>query len=367
MKDYKLRVAVVSPLMESVPPRLYGGTERVVSYLTEALVDQGHQVSLFATGDSRTRGKLHAMAEQGLRLLGQDGRCIDPFPHYALMLDRIAEVASEFDVIHFNIDYWHFPLARRLGWPTVTTLHGRLDYPDLVPFYRYFGDMPLVSISQAQRTPLPWARWLATIHHGLPEDLYGFHAKPGKYLAFLGRMSPEKGPERAIRLARLVGIPLKMAAKVDRDDRDYFEQRIQPLLRGSDVEYVGEIGDADKEAFLGNALALLFPIEWPEPFGMVMIEAMACGTPVIAWPCGSVPEVLEQDVSGYLVDTDVAAVDAVAACHDHDRLLCRQAFERRFTASRMANDYVEVYRRIANQAGTASSDRLEAVTPVSMS
>ncbi|HEX5393841.1 MAG TPA: glycosyltransferase family 4 protein [Rhodocyclaceae bacterium] len=362
MRDSKLRIAVVSPLMESVPPRLYGGTERVVSYLTEALVEQGHEVALFASGDSQTRGRLHAMTDEGLRLLSLDGRSVDPFPHYALMLDRIAEVASEFDVIHFNIDYWHFPLARRLGWPTVTTLHGRLDYPDLVPLYRYFRDMPLVSISDAQRLPLPWVPWMATIHHGLPEDLYGFHPQPGKYLAFLGRMSPEKGPERAIRLARRVGIPLKMAAKVDRDDRDYFEQRIRPLLTGPDVEYLGEIGDAEKEAFLGNALALLFPIDWPEPFGIVMIEAMACGTPVIAWPCGSVPEVVKQGISGYLVETDDAAVAAIAACHAHDRARCREAFMQGFTASRMAQDYVSVYRRIASAA-----DRVGQVKPVSLS
>jgi glycosyltransferase involved in cell wall biosynthesis len=367
MKERKLRIAIVSPLLESVPPRLYGGTERVVSYLTEALVEEGHQVALFASGDSQTQGKLHAMAEEGLRLLSLNGRCIDPFPHYALMLDRIAEMASEFDVIHFNIDYWHFPLARRLGWPTVTTLHGRLDYPDFVPLYRYFRDMPLVSISDAQRLPLPWARWMASIHHGLPNDLYAFHSEPGKYLAFLGRMSPEKGPERAIRLARRVGLPLKMAAKVDRDDKAYFEQRIRPLLSAPDVEYVGEIGEAEKESFLGNALALLFPIEWPEPFGMVMIEAIACGTPVIAWPCGSVPEVLEQGVSGYLVESEDAAVDAIAACHAHDRTLCRRAFMHRFTASRMASDYVKVYRRIAKGRGASVVSCLEEAKPVPLS
>lgn len=361
MRESKLSIAMVAPLIESVPPRFYGGTERVVSYLTEALVAQGHKVSLFASGDSRTSAKLYPMVEEGLRLLGVRGRCADPFPHYALMLDRVAGMAGAFDVMHFHIDYWHFPLAHRLRWPALTTLHGRLDQPDLRSFYRHFQTMPLVSISNAQRSPLPWARWAATIHHGLPEDLYDFHPKPGSYLAFLGRMSPEKGPERAIRLARQAGVPLKMAAKVDHDNRDYFEQRIRPLLTGPGVEYMGEIGESDKEEFLGNALALLFPIEWPEPFGMVMIEAIACGTPVIAWPCGSVPEVLEQGRSGYLVQNDEQALAAINACQSHDRALCRQAFERRFTASRMAADYVEVYRSIARLYTSTIANRAESV------
>lgn len=342
LEEDPLRIAIVSPLLESVPPKFYGGTERVVSYLADELVRQGHDVTLFASGDSQTRAHLRAVTPCGLRL---DPQCQDPLTHHIVMLDQIVEAASEFDAIHFNIDYWHFPFARRFKLPAVTTLHGRLDIPDLVPLYRYFRDMRLVSVSQAQRQPLTWANWAATVLHGLPERLYPFSPRGGAYLAFLGRISPEKRPDRAIRIARQAGIPLKIAAKVDRVDRAYFEQRIQPLLdEGPGVEFIGEIGERDKAAFLGDALALLFPIDWSEPFGLVMIEAMACGTPTIAWRCGSVPEVIEDGVSGFIVDSEAAAVAAVGKCADHDRRLCRLAFERRFTAARMARDYVEVYR-----------------------
>ncbi|HZX31739.1 MAG TPA: glycosyltransferase family 4 protein [Rhodocyclaceae bacterium] len=339
-----MRIAIVAPLMESVPPKLYGGTERIVSYLTEELVHQGHDVTLFASGDSVTCADLRPITDKGLRL---DPDCRDPFAHYAVMLDEVAHSAGQFDVIHFNIDYLHFPLVRHLGLRTVTTLHGRQDIPDLAPLYRHFADLPVVSISDAQRRPLPWANWIATVPHGLPRKLYGLHAKPGSYLAFLGRMSPEKRPDRAIRIARRAGLPLKMAAKVEKGpDECYFDEHIRPLLREPGVEFVGEIGEAEKNDFLGNALALLFPIDWPEPFGLVMIEAMACGTPVIAWPCGSVPEVVREGVSGFVVDSEDEAVAAIERCHTLDREKCRRDFEKRFSSERMARDYVRVYRRL---------------------
>lgn len=338
-----MHIVVVSPLFESVPPRFYGGTERVVSYLTEELVRQGHQVTLFASGDSQTTAQLRPMAPLGLRL---DSAVVDANPYHVTMLDQVVEAAAGADVIHFNTEYWHYPLVRHLGLPAITTLHGRLDIPDLVPLHRHFPDMRLVSISDAQRAPMPWANWAATVYHGLPPELYRLQPKRGSYLAFLGRLSREKGPERAIRIAQRTGIPLKIAAKVDGNDRAYFEQRLKPLLDTPGVEYLGEIGETEKQDFLGNALALLFPIDWPEPFGLVMIEAMACGTPVIAWPCGAVPEVVEQGVSGYLVEDEDAAVAAVAKCYDHDRSACRQRFDQRFTVARMARDYVDVYRRL---------------------
>lgn len=343
MRDRALRIAVVAPLFESVPPRLYGGTERVVSYLTEELVRQGHDVTLFASGDSRTSAHLRKVTRGGLRL---DPDCRDPMAHHAILLDEVAELASGFDVIHFHTDYWHFPLSRRLGLPSITTLHGRLDIPDLAAVFRRFRDAPLVSISHAQRRPLPWANWVATVHHGLPERLLAFRARPGSYLAFLGRISPEKRPDRAIRIARRAGIPLRIAAKVDPVDRVYHQRRIRPLLGGSGVEFVGEIGEERKGEFLGGALALLFPVDWPEPFGLAMIEAMACGTPVIAWRQGAVPEVIEDGVTGFVVDGEDAAVAAVRRIQEVDRRRCRKEFERRFTAERMARDYLRAYRRL---------------------
>ena len=341
-----MRIAIVSPLFESVPPKLYGGTERVVSYLTDELVRQGHDVTLFASGDSKTRAFLYPAAERSLRL---DPDCRDPLAHHVIMLDEVIALADAFDVIHFNIDYWHYPLLRWLRLPALTTLHGRLDIPDLVPLYARFRDLPLVSISDAQRAPLPWANWVATVHHGLPPDLYGFREDPGSYLAFVGRISPEKRPDRAIAIARRAGIPLKMAAKVDRVDQPYFDECIRPLLNDPGVEFIGEIGEEQKSAFLGEALGLLFPIDWPEPFGLVMIEAMACGTPIVAYRCGSVPEVMTDGVTGYVVDDDEEAVRAVGRLDGISRAQCRRAFERRFTVERMARNYVDAYRRVARR------------------
>ena len=296
-----MRIAQIAPLMESVPPRLYGGSERVVSYLTEELVRQDHEVTLFASGDSVTSAELAPCAMTALRL---DPSVRDPIPHYMLMLDQVRERADEFDVLHFHIDLFQFPLFRPLADRTLTTLHGRQDLPDLRGFYFGFRDMPLVSISHAQREPLPHANFIATVYHGIPTDLLRPVIEPrGGYVAFLGRISPEKRPDRAIRLARGLGIPLKIAAKVDKVDEDYFRREIEPLLDGPGVEYIGEINEREKQAFLGEALALLFPVAWPEPFGLVMIEAMACGTPVLAFRCGSVPEIIDPGITGLIVDT----------------------------------------------------------------
>jgi glycosyltransferase involved in cell wall biosynthesis len=344
-----MRIAQVSPLYESVPPKSYGGTERVVSYLTEELVGQGHDVTLFASGDSVTRARLMATSPRSLRL---DPTCVDQLAHHMLMLEQVMRQVREFDVIHFHIDYLHYPLSRRHDTPQLTTLHGRLDLPDLAPLYREFDDMPVVSISDAQRTPLRMANWLATVHHGLPDDLYTYREEPGQYLLFLGRISPEKRLDRAIRIAQRAGMPLKIAAKVDAVDREYFAQVIRPLLDGPHVEYLGEAGDQEKDALLGQAHALLFPIDWPEPFGLVMIEALACGTPVVAYRCGSVPEVLEDGVSGFVVDTMDEAVRAVERVPTLSRRRCREAFEHRFTARRMAGEYVALYEYLrAQQAG----------------
>ena len=346
-----MKIAQVAPLAESVPPKLYGGTERVVSYLTEELVRQGHDVTLFASGDSVTRARLVAACDRSLRL---DRRCIDEMAHNLLLLERVFQHASQFDVIHFHIDYLHFPLSRRQPYAQLTTLHGRLDIPDLVSLYEEFYDMPLVSISKAQREPLPWANWLDTVYHGLPEDLYRPRAAPGTYLAFLGRVCPEKRVDRTIEIARRAGIPLKIAAMIDPTNQDYYEREIVPLLddAGAGVEFVGEIGEAQKAEFLGHAYALLFPIDWPEPFGLVMIEAMACGTPVIAYRNGSVPEVLEDGVTGFVVNGMEAAIAAVERVPEISREQCRSVFEERFSARRMARDYVRVYERVAAQAAS---------------
>jgi glycosyltransferase involved in cell wall biosynthesis len=338
-----MKIAQVSPLYESVPPEQYGGTERVVSYLTEELVGRGHQVTLFASGDSITNAELVACCPRSLRT---DPRCIDPLAHHYMMLEEVFRRAAQFDLIHFHIDYLHFPLSRRSRLSQLTTLHGRLDLPDLAPLYRRFHDMPLVSISDAQRRPIPWAKWLGTVHHGLPEDLFKFHEVPGDYLAFLGRISPEKRVDRAIDIARRAGMPLKIAAKVDRADRDYFDTIIKPLLDPSLVEFIGEVGGKEKDEFLGNAYALLFPIDWPEPFGLVMVEALACGTPVIAWPNGSVPEVIEDGVAGFVVKEVEDAARVVGRLASLDRRRCREAFERRFTATRMGEDYVSIYEQL---------------------
>jgi len=338
-----MKIAQVAPLYESVPPKYYGGTERVVSYLTEELVRQGHDVTLFASGDSETKARLIAACRSSLRL---DNHCQNQMAHHFVMLERLFQHAAEFDIVHFHIDYLHFPLSRRELITHVTTLHGRLDIPDLVPLYQEFQNMPVISISNGQREPLPWANWQATVYHGLPVDMYRFREKPGNYLAFLGRVSPEKRVDRAIEIARRVGMPLKIAAKVDPVDRDYFESVISPLLSNSPVEFVGEISDGEKDEFLGNAYALLFPIDWPEPFGLVMIEAMACGTPVIAYRGGAVPEIMEQGHTGFIVHGVEDAVEAVRDVAQLSRKRCREVFEERFTATRMAHDYVQQFERL---------------------
>jgi glycosyltransferase involved in cell wall biosynthesis len=338
-----MRIAQVAPLFESVPPKYYGGTERVVSYLTEELVSQGHDVTLFASGDSVTKARLVAGCQRSLRL---DKQCIDKLAHQTVMLERVFQRATEFDIVHFHVDYLHFPLSRREPITNVTTLHGRLDIPDLVPLYQEFRDMPVVSISNAQREPLPWANWQATVYHGLPADLYRFRPEPGSYLAFVGRISPEKRVDRAIEIAKRVQIPLKIAAKVDPVDRHYFKSTIKPLLCEPLVEFIGEIGEREKDKFLGNAYALLLPIDWPEPFGLVMVEAIACGTPVIAYRDGAVPEVIEEGHTGFIVEDLDDAVEAVRHVPELSRKRCREVFEERFTAARMARDYVKVFERL---------------------
>ena len=346
-----MRIAQVSPLYESVPPQSYGGTERVVSYLTEALVRQGHSVTLFASGDSRTRADLVPVTERSLRL---SSSCVDRLAHHILMLESVARQAAGFDVIHFHIDYLHFPLSRRLETRQLTTLHGRLDLPDLVPVYREFPEMPVVSISDAQRAPLPWINWIGTVQHGLPPDLYTFSDTPDDYLVFLGRISPEKRLDRAIRTAERVGMPLKVAAKIDGADVEYFKEVIEPMMDNPYVEYLGEVNDTEKNELLGGARALLFPIDWPEPFGLAMIEALACGTPVIASPRGSVPEIIEDGLTGFIVDNLDAAVCAVEQAGSLSRRACREAFETRFTDDRMARDYVALYEQVLSGSGRMS-------------
>jgi len=353
-----MRIAQVAPLIESVPPKAYGGTERVVSYLTEELVRQGHDVTLFASGDSQTAAHLVASSSQALRLA--DG-VVDPIAHTIVQLEDVANRASEFDVIHWHLDYFHFPMSRRLGVPQLTTLHGRLDIRDVQPLYDEFTDMPVVSISDDQRAPLPQARWAATIHHGLPPDEFEPSYEPGRYLAFLGRISPEKRADRAIEVARRAGMPLRIGAKVDQVDQVYFEENIEPLLGHDHVEWVGEVAGREKVELLRNAAALLFPIDWAEPFGLVMIEAMACGTPVIAYRSGSVPEVVSDGVSGFIVESIDESVAAVQRLDKIDRRETRAAFERRFTVERMARDYVDLYERLVAEHGSAESPAAFAV------
>src|SRR5438874_11937746 len=351
--DKYMKIAQIAPLMESVPPRLYGGTERIVSYLTDELVRLGHEVTLFASADSVTAAKLVSCASMALRL---NGNVRDPIPYYMLMLDRVRELAEEFDVLHFHIDQFHFPLFRQMADRTVTTLHGRQDLPDLKPLYLGFHEMPLVSISNSQRRPIINANVVATVHHGIPTNLHTPIYNPrGGYVAFLGRISPEKRPDRAIRIARTLGIPLKIAAKVDKGDEAYFREEISPLLSGPGVEFIGEIGGRSKTEFLGEALALLFPIDWPEPFGLVMIEAMACGTPVLAFRHGSVSEIIDQGVTGAIVDTMDEAVMMLPRAIALDRRAVRRRFEQRFSSTRMATDYVAIYRSLLDQASV--SDR----------
>jgi glycosyltransferase involved in cell wall biosynthesis len=341
-----LKIAQVAPLYESVPPRLYGGTERVVYWLTEELVNQGHEVTLFASGDSLTTARLVSVCEQALRL---NPECFDPLAHHINLVQQVVHEKDEFDIIHFHIDYLHFPVSRNQNLSQLTTLHGRLDIPDLQPLYREFSEMPVVSISNSQRRPLPWINWHGTVYHGMPMNTFKPYTEPGQYLAFLGRISPEKGTDEAIEIAKKAGMPLKIAAKVDRVDKDYFEAKIKPLMKSKLIEYIGEINDLEKNDFLGHAAALLFPIRWNEPFGIVMIEAMACGVPVVAYPRGSVPEIIENGVTGYLVNDKKDAAKALENILAIDRRICRRAFEERFTDERMANDYLTLYQRIVKQ------------------
>ncbi|HEY4292626.1 glycosyltransferase family 4 protein [Luteibacter sp.] len=345
-----MRIAQVAPLYEAVPPRLYGGTERVVSHLTEALVAQGHDVTLFAAADAVTQARLSPGRDQALRL--------DPTPlkselaAHLSMLHDLRERIDEFDVVHFHTDMLHFPLFESLAERTLTTLHGRLDMKDLPDTYRRWHRYPLVSISQAQRAPMPFAHWFGNVPHGLDPASYEMPDRPkGDYLAFLGRIAPEKRPDRAVAIARAVGMPLRIAAKVDGADRDYFEQAIRPLFASPDIEFIGEIGDDEKADFLGHAHAVLFPIDWPEPFGLVMIEAMACGVPVIAWRHGSVPEVIDDGVTGFIVKDLSAAAHAVSCAGALDRRHIRQVFEQRFTAQTMALGYTELYERLGRPLG----------------
>ena len=348
-----MKIAQIAPLAESVPPRLYGGTERVVSYLAEELVRLGHDVTLFASGDSETSAKLVACSRRALRL---DPSVKDPLAHLTLMLERVRSRAQEFDILHFHLEHLHFPLFRSVARKTVTTVHGRLDLPELPPLYREFSDMPLVSVSNAQRAPVPFANWVGTVHHGLAREVCPFNPAPrGGYFAFLGRVSPEKGLERAIEIARRAGARLRIAAKVDPADEEYFRSEIMPLVATPGVEFVGELTEAQKPAFLGNATALIFPIDWPEPFGLAMIEAMSCGTPVIAWPQGAVPEVIEHGRTGFVVDSIDAALAALERAPRLDRLAVRSRFEERFSAARMAQDYLSVYRALARRRAVAAA------------
>jgi len=340
-----VKIAQIAPLVESVPPRLYGGTERVVSWLTEELVAQGHEVTLFASGDSHTSAKLEAVVPRALRLDGIHNSA----PYSAVMLDRIAERSAEFNVIHFHVDFFHSPIFRGMAHKTLTTLHGRQDLPELPDIYRAFPHMPLVSISNHQRKPVPPVNWMGTVYHGLPERQFHEGEGQGGYLAFLGRVCPDKGPLEAIEIARLAGMKLKIAAKVDPVDRRYFEQMVAPVLAKSPhVEFIGEIDDRSKQQFLGNARALLFPICWPEPFGLVMIEAMACATPVIAFRQGAVPEILEDGLTGFVVENAQEAAAAVERLDMLFRPSIRSRFEERFSARAMAHEYVRIYRQLAD-------------------
>ena len=338
-----MRIAQLAPLAESVPPKLYGGTERVVAWLVDELVELGHDVTLFASGDSRTRGQLHPVWPRALRL-GRQG--VDPNAACAVLLEAIAKHARDFDVIHAHIDWLPLPLLSRLGVPFLTTMHGRLDLPGLVDVVKRFPEAGFVSISDNQRVPLPEANWIATIRHGLPSNLFKPSFNPGSYLAFLGRLTKEKGPEDAIRIARAAGRPLRIAAKIPRGETGYFKKSLEPHIDGRAVQLVGEVNDAKKQPFLADAAALLFPIDWPEPFGLVMIEAMACGTPVIAYRSGSVPEVVEDGVTGFIVENEDQAVRAVGELGRLDRRTVRARFEAQFAAGRMAQDYERAYRNL---------------------
>ncbi len=341
-----MHIAQIAPLTEAIPPKLYGGTERVVSWLTEELIALGHDVTLFASGDSQTAAKLEAVWPRALRL---DGAVRDPNALHMMMLERVYRRADEFDFLHFHLDYYPFSLFSRQATPFLTTLHGRLDLPEHQPVFDTFSTVPVVSISNSQRRPLPQANWVRTVHHGLPEKLLVPKRVKPSYFAFLGRIAPEKGIDRAIRIAQHCGMPLKVAAKVDRVDQDYFDEQIQPMIKSGNVEFIGEIADKDKSEFLSGAMVLLVPIDWPEPFGLVMIEAMACGTPVIAFNRGSVPEVIDEGVTGFIVEDVNGAIGAVDRLGHLSRDKIRKRFEERFTARRMAQDYLSVYRSLADK------------------
>ena len=353
-----MKIAQVAPLWESVPPKLYGGTERIVSYITEELVRMGHEVTLFASGDSDTAARLEAVCPQALRLntgiFNRDAPML-------MLQERSLGAEGDFDVIHSHLDFLGFPLARRNTRPVVTTLHGRLDLPELQPVFREFADMPLVSISDAQRRPLPWANWQATIHHGLPAHLYNYHSQPRGYLAFLGRISPEKRPDHAIEVAKRTGLPLRIAAKVDPADLQYYRSEIEPLLDHPLIEFIGEISDAEKNDFVGNALALVCPYDWPEPFGLVLIEALACGTPVLAYRRGSIPEIIEHGTTGFVSENLTEMVAAVERIKEIDRQQCRAFFDQRFTADRMARDYVALYERIIEERVALAGPKIHAL------
>jgi glycosyltransferase involved in cell wall biosynthesis len=342
-----MRIAQIAPLTEAIPPKGYGGTERVIHWLTEELVALGHDVTLFASGDSQTSARLEPMWPRALR---HDGAVRDPNALHMSALEAVRRRAADFDFLHFHLDYYPFSLFSRQSTPFLTTLHGRLDLAEHQTVFSIFADIPVVSISDAQRRPVPHARWVRTIHHGLPEQLLTPQAVAPSYLAFLGRISPEKAIDRAIRIAGTSGLPLKIAAKVDRVDRDYFEEEIRPLLSLPHVEFIGEIGDSEKPEFLSGALGLLSPIDWPEPFGLVQIEAMACGTPVIAFNRGAIPEVIEDGLTGFIVEDETAAVGAVYRLESLSRQRIRKRFEERFTGRRMAQDYLAAYRSLM-QAG----------------
>jgi glycosyltransferase involved in cell wall biosynthesis len=337
-----MKIAQVSPLYESVPPKLYGGTERIVSFLTEELVGQGHDVTLFASGDSKTTANLFSVVPESLRL----GKSVDQNAPHVLQLQEVIDRRTEFDIIHFHTDYFHYPVSKLLGYKHITTLHGRLDIPELLPLYKKFSHEPLISISNNQRIPLSFANWKRTVYHGLPIDLLQEGRGNGEYLVFLGRVSPEKGLDKAIEIAKKAGIKIKIAAKIDTADKEFYEQHIARLFDDPLVEYVGEVNEEQKQDFLGDALALLFPINWPEPFGLVMIESFAVGTPVIAFRSGSVPEIIDEGVNGFVVSSVEEAVLAIMKINKFSRKTIREVFEKRFTSKTMAENYIKVYEEL---------------------
>lgn len=355
-----MRIAQIAPLMEAVPPKLYGGTERVVHYLTEQLVEMGHHVTLFASGDSVTKAELVPTVKEALRL---DPDCIDPLAHHIIQLEEVMTLHKSFDIIHFHTDFFHFPLTNRIPTPVVTTLHGRLDIADYQPLFNRFRKQNVVSISNSQRIPLPQANWVGNVYHGLPEKLHKPNSGDGNYLAFMGRISPEKGVDKAIEIALKSGILLKIAAKVDKADQEYYDLEIKHLLDHPLVEFVGEINEREKSSFIGKAKALLFPINWEEPFGMVMIEAMSCGTPVIAFRRGSVPEIIDDGLSGYIVNNIEEAVDAVKNIDSISRIGVRKIFDDKYTASRMAKDYLKIYEALAEQSVSKNGSHLNSGYP----